>query len=163
MRRKRSHSSPAFTLVELLVVIGIIAALIGILLPVLSGIQSRARDLQCQSNIRQSVVLILTYATENKGQLPYGMYFARSGDSYQGWGPGDPPQQRYLITLWSVVGHMASKDHTLEDTYYDYTEEHKALAIRNSSAFLRCPEAMQVLPHLCSYAGSYSAFISPLP
>src|SRR5687768_9012812 len=67
-------SKRGFTLDELLVVIGIIAALIGILLPVLSGVQSRGRDLKCQSNQKQIVTLLLAYAAENKGSLPFGWY-----------------------------------------------------------------------------------------
>src|SRR5262245_39547683 len=68
----------AFTLVELLVVIGIIAILIGILLPVLSRVNQQARDLQCTANIRTCLQLFMTYAAENKGSLPYGWYFNRS-------------------------------------------------------------------------------------
>src|SRR5688572_15856255 len=60
----------AFTLVELLVVIGIIAVLIGILLPTLSNAQRSARDVKCQSNIRQLCMSLLNYAGEHKGALP---------------------------------------------------------------------------------------------
>ena len=109
MRRDRSTLASAFTLVELLVVIGIIALLIGILLPVLSGVAARGRDLKCQSNIRQCVQLILAYAAENDGQLPYGFYFARGGGSPQGWGPSDP--QHYRVTVWSVISHLSSRNH----------------------------------------------------
>jgi prepilin-type N-terminal cleavage/methylation domain-containing protein/prepilin-type processing-associated H-X9-DG protein len=59
-----------FTLVELLVVIGIIAVLIAVLLPTLANAQRSARDVKCQSNIRQLCTSLLTYAAENKGQLP---------------------------------------------------------------------------------------------
>ena len=68
----RSLSWPrrAFTLVELLVVIGIIAVLISILLPTLSKAREQAHRAQCLSNQKQIVTAIIMYAGENKGTLP---------------------------------------------------------------------------------------------
>jgi len=60
----------AFTLVELLVVIGIIALLISILLPVLKAAKASAQAVQCQSNQRQLMMAFLMFAHEHKGHLP---------------------------------------------------------------------------------------------
>ena len=62
---------PAFTLVELLVVIGVIAVLIAILLPALSKARASARSLQCLSNLRQLGQATAMYVAQSKGYLPY--------------------------------------------------------------------------------------------
>ena len=60
-----------FTLVELLVVIGIIAVLMSILLPTLNRARENARRVQCSSNLRQVGQAMIMYTNANKGFLPF--------------------------------------------------------------------------------------------
>ena len=71
----------AFTLVELLVVIGIIALLISILLPTLARARDSAKAVKCGSNARQVVQGLIGYSTDFQGTLPLGFAYLGPGAS----------------------------------------------------------------------------------
>ncbi len=74
MRSSLTFLRRAFTLVELLVVIGIIAVLIAILLPSLQAARQQALSVQCLSNLRTCGQFFQIYANQNKGFLPEADY-----------------------------------------------------------------------------------------
>lgn len=89
--RRRSPLIAAFSLIELLVVISIIALLIGILLPVLSSARSVARDAVCTANLKQIGTGLANYTASN------GNYFPgpnTSGDSFAANRSPDQPTMK---------------------------------------------------------------------
>lgn len=88
VRHRRPGRCSAFTLVELLVVIGIIALLISILLPALSKARDQGNIVKCASNMRQLALALTNYAAENKGAFPPNV-------DASGWASGYPAVGQY--------------------------------------------------------------------
>lgn len=68
--RRDPHGRGAFTLIELLIVIGIIAVLIALLLPAMRKARRAAQQVACMSNLRQLIIGTHQYVSDYKGYLP---------------------------------------------------------------------------------------------
>ena len=77
----------AFTLVELLVVVGIIAILVSIMMPALARARNQAMKVNCMSQMRQIGQAVIMYAQNHKGWLagPYGLTYP--GGPHDTYGP----------------------------------------------------------------------------
>jgi type II secretory pathway pseudopilin PulG len=114
----------AFTLVELLVVVGIITLLIAILLPALRRAKEAANGAACSSNQRQLMMAFLMFANDHKGRLP-GNYW--DDQSHQ----PDPEKRDWLIgdnPTMTAVQQVA--DAPEKGTIFRYVK---------SAAVYRCP------------------------
>ena len=108
MRLRRSHRS-GFTLVELLVVIGIIALLLGILLPSLNKARERSKSAKCLSNIHQLLLAYQMYLADNhQVSLPY------TNVSYSGY--ADPSTINWQEELRPYYARAFHSGNIYEDT-----------------------------------------------
>ena len=118
MQRKQSLSihparatpiaQPGFTLVELLVVIGIIGVLIGFTMPVLSKARQRGVAVQCASNLHQIAIGWQMYAQAYKGiSVPARMPLIRGSRNLYDIGNGPTYRPRWYEFLAAQTKHFA--------------------------------------------------------
>lgn len=131
MARRRISVHAAFTLVELLVVIGIIAVLAGIAIPAINRGLDSSKAAGCANNLRQLGVGVQQFAAENNGYLLKGWF--NQGPNY-GSGAND--------TSWGyTAGEWAGWDRVL----LDYLEQGtpgpngKRVYTEKSASLCRCP------------------------
>jgi type II secretory pathway pseudopilin PulG len=98
--------------VELMVVVGIIAILIGLLLPALNGARAKAKSVACKSNLRQLGVMLQTYVNENNGWLfPVGPDDPNTNQPTT-LGTNKPPHER-----WPMYMHFSELRSAPAPTY----------------------------------------------
>lgn len=90
----RGVAARGFSLIDTLVTISVVALLIAILLPSLSGAREAARRVVCASNVRQLGIGIQMFADDHDGKLPDSMYVSLAAGMN-----GDTSAQQQMMTL----------------------------------------------------------------
>jgi prepilin-type N-terminal cleavage/methylation domain-containing protein len=150
MRRTR-----AFTLVELLVVIGIIAVLISVLLPVLGRANRTARMTACLSNQKQLCLAVIMYCQENHGYFPGGSGYSPYRD-----GNGNPQPAAYFDRL-------ANYDTDAFNPYSCNQDEQSgptflAKYVSKSKKIPACPEELNISDKGTSYTSYRTGYWYPM-
>jgi prepilin-type N-terminal cleavage/methylation domain-containing protein/prepilin-type processing-associated H-X9-DG protein len=138
MRHARKRNS-GFTLVELLVVIGIIALLIAMLMPALSRARAQAISVKCKAQMRDTGILLSLYAQENRGVLyPIGDMYTGPGGVVMWKTLGYEPQEPDLGRgrRWPVPVFKITDEYVLGT--YDKMVPIASLKVKNPES-LKCP------------------------
>lgn len=97
------QSNKGFTLVELLVVIGIIALLVSILLPALNKARESASNIKCMSNLRQIMTAMQMYALTYKDAVPLGYLGSLKRSNYSLYIGGQPADK---LNSYPMMGRL---------------------------------------------------------
>ncbi|HSZ57436.1 MAG TPA: prepilin-type N-terminal cleavage/methylation domain-containing protein [Tepidisphaeraceae bacterium] len=137
MNRAYSCRSPTvprrgFTLVELLIVIGIIAALVAILLPALAAAREQARRAKCLSNLRQLTMAWLMYAGENKGHFCSSEMQPMTNLTNYALA-GVPPAQKPVF-FWSWIADATPNQDLTTGALWPYLKDNQVYFCPNDSS-----------------------------
>lgn len=144
------RSRSAFTLIELLIVIGIIGVLIGLLLPAVQQAREAARKAQCANNLRQIGIAIQSYETTHR-MLPPAVTYRNDVPDYGGWFSIHVQVLPYLdqrplydsinfqIGVWPMDGFPVSDSRSRNNVF-------NTTAIHTSLSLLLCPSDAGAFP-----------------
>jgi prepilin-type N-terminal cleavage/methylation domain-containing protein/prepilin-type processing-associated H-X9-DG protein len=131
MIRPPERPRPAFTLIEMLVVLAIIALLLGLLLAAVQRVREAANRMSCQNKLKQlALACQLFHDTENR--LPYSQYGTQNGIPY-GAGP--------TSSAWSWLARLLP--------YLEQDNLYRQAGIPQSKLFATTSASMEVNLFLC--------------
>jgi prepilin-type N-terminal cleavage/methylation domain-containing protein/prepilin-type processing-associated H-X9-DG protein len=97
-----ARARAAFSLIELIVVIGIIGVLLALLLPTLANARAAARVVACQSNLRQLGQALFIYANDNGGWIIPVYEDPSFAGGVRGFGTQLPPSERWPTKVFRI-------------------------------------------------------------
>jgi prepilin-type N-terminal cleavage/methylation domain-containing protein/prepilin-type processing-associated H-X9-DG protein len=141
--RKRAKG---FTLVELLVVIGIIALLIAILLPALGKAREAAKTIKCSANLHSIGIGMANYLANYRNVLPFSNFYT---NTQLIGGKQSPTQPQYGYTHWSSLIYNNS---------YAASPPYTVFQSTSAWSMFQCPSLDNGgLPPANTYAGNFDA------
>ena len=136
----KTHRTRAFSLIELVIVVGIIGTAAALLIPTIAQVRGRVGDVTCENNLRQLLMALEYYNLDHNGSMPFGRYYVGSGPpNYE-----PPPGGNNEFVSWASELNQ-------------YFGDPKGYATP-----FRCPVALQqVPPHPVSYVINFIVGVTP--
>ncbi len=127
----------AFSLVELLVALFIIATLCSLLLPALSRARQDAQSIRCQANLRSVGEALKAYEVQNQGWF-YPVTAGPKRGNPHGRGMTHPPHERWPMYVFDMLGAPSPPPYDPSKYHRQYDPLHFAV-LPYTPAILRCP------------------------